>query len=65
MKYVRRFIDRTADMNRKQPPRIPAAIRIALQDEYRDDVLRLGDLLGRDLAHWCNPVPAQVAAVAQ
>lgn len=65
MKYVRKFIDRTAELNRKQPPRIPSAIRITLQDEFRDDVFRLGDLLGTDLAHWCNPVPAQVATVAQ
>jgi Sulfotransferase domain len=62
-KYVKNAIDRLADMNRKQPPRIPSATRTALLDEYRDDILRLGDLLRRDLMHWCNPVPAQVATV--
>jgi hypothetical protein len=65
MKYVKTMLDRAANLNRTKPPRIPAAMRMTLVDEYRDDILRLGDLLGRDLTHWCNPVPAQVAAVAQ
>jgi hypothetical protein len=65
MKYVKGAIDRMADMNRKQPPRIPAAIRMTLLDEYRDDILRLGDLLRRDLTHWCNPVPAEAATVGR
>ncbi len=65
MKYVRSFLDRTADLNRSQPPRMPSAIRMALLDEYRDDILRLSDLLGRDLTHWCNSVPAQAATVGQ
>jgi sulfotransferase family protein len=63
--YVKRAIDRVSDVNRMKPPRIPAEIRMRLLDEYRDDILRLGDLLRRDLTHWCNPVPAQVATVAQ
>jgi hypothetical protein len=30
--------------------------------EYRDDILRLGDLLQRDLSHWCAPVATAVAS---
>src|SRR5947209_4843417 len=62
-KYVRSLIDRTADLNRARAPRIPSATRTALLDEYRDDIFRLGDLLRRDLTHWCNPVAAQVTSV--
>jgi hypothetical protein len=65
MKSVKKLIDRTAELNRKQPPRIPAAIRMTLLDEYRDDILRLGDLLRRDLTYWCNPVPAESATAAR
>jgi hypothetical protein len=64
-KHVRSLIDLTADLNRARAPRIPSATRIALLDEYRDDIFRLGDLLRRDLTHWCNPVPAQVTAVGK
>ncbi len=63
MKHVKNLIDRTADLNRTKPPRIPQEVRAALLEEYRDDILRLGDLLRRDLTHWCSPVAAQVAPV--
>jgi hypothetical protein len=58
---VKNFIDRVASPNRIKPPRMPEDIRASLLEEYRDDILRLGDLLGRDLSHWCAPVSVGVA----
>jgi Sulfotransferase family len=56
------FIDRIAKSNQISPPRMPDEVRTSLLEEYRDDILRLGDLLRRDLSHWCSPVP--LAAVS-
>ncbi len=50
------LIDRVAGPNRMTPPPIPEADRAQLLEEYRDDIFRLGDLIGRDLSHWCSPV---------
>lgn len=55
-RHLESFIDWIAQPNRIAPPPIPQNVRAALLDEYRDDILRLGDLLRRDLSHWCNPV---------
>lgn len=33
-------------------PEMPAETRVALRDYYREDVLRLQDLIGRDLSAW-------------
>lgn len=55
-RHLESFIDWIAQPNRIAPPPIPQDVRAALLDEYRDDILRLGDLLQRDLSHWCNPV---------
>jgi sulfotransferase family protein len=59
---VKNFIDRVAAPNRVAPPRIPQDIRASLLEEYRDDILRLSDLLRRDLTHWCNPVSVGIAS---
>jgi len=59
---VKDFIDCIAQPNRIAPPRIPQDVRASLLEEYRDDILRLGDLLHRDLSHWCNPVAAGVGS---
>jgi hypothetical protein len=55
-KYLEAFIDRVASPNRIAPPPIPPDVRSSLLSEYHDDILRLSDLLGRDLSHWCHPV---------
>lgn len=39
------------------PPAMPEDIRASLLEEYREDILKLQDLLRRDLTHWLNPVP--------
>lgn len=60
-RHVEHLIDRMAQPNRLAPPPIPEDVRGSLLSEYHDDILRLGDLLRRDLTHWCNPVA--VAAI--
>jgi hypothetical protein len=57
---VKDLIDRVANSNRTSPPPIPQDVRASLLEDYRDDILRLGDLLRRDLSHWTNAVPAGV-----
>ena len=57
---VKNLIDRVASPNRISPPPIPQDVRAALHEEYRDDILRLGDLLHRDLSHWCGGGPTAV-----
>ena len=53
---AKRLIDTMATPNRMAPPPIPQNVRARLLDEYRDDIFRLGNLLERDLSHWCAPV---------
>ena len=38
----------------QRPPLLPS-VRARLQDELRDDILKLQDLIGRDLSHWLTP----------
>lgn len=38
--------------NVRQAPKMDPTTRARLQDVYRDDILRLGALIGRDLKHW-------------
>jgi sulfotransferase family protein len=45
-------IDNIRTRNLRPPPPIPADVRASLTADYRDDILRLQDLLGRDLSHW-------------
>ena len=59
-RYVEQLIDRIAEPNRMAPPPIPEQVRASLLSEYQDDILKLADLLRRDLSHWCNPVAVAV-----
>ncbi len=52
---LKKLIDRIASPNRVSPPPIPQDVRASLIEDYRDDILRLGDLLQRDLSHWLRP----------
>jgi hypothetical protein len=54
--YMERLIDRIAEPNRMAPPPMAEDVRASLLSDYRDDILKLGDLLRRDLSHWCSPV---------
>jgi hypothetical protein len=52
---LKKMVDRLASANRVSPPPVPQDVRASLIEDYRDDVLRLGDLLQRDLSHWLKP----------
>jgi hypothetical protein len=52
--------ERAERRNRVPSPPIQQEVRMSLLKEYRDDILRLGDLLHRDLSHWCRIVLAVV-----
>ncbi len=41
--------------HRKEP--IDPALRAELTERYRDDILQLQDLIGRNLSHWLTPKP--------
>jgi hypothetical protein len=53
---MRRLSRRTKNfltsLNTAPAPRLPATARARFVDEYREDILRLQDLLGRDLSSW-------------
>jgi hypothetical protein len=42
----------TVSMPSHQKPRVPLEVRLELRDIFRDDILRLQDLIDRDLSHW-------------
>jgi hypothetical protein len=47
------FVDRLNQrLNRRPAPRLPPALRAELTQGFRDEILALQDLLGRDLSHW-------------
>ena len=50
--WLRRLGRRVRDANQAPPPTLPAELRARLVAFYRDDVLRLQDLLARDLSAW-------------
>lgn len=53
-------LDRVRRSNRTVAPRreISPEFTAELRDHFRDDVHELGGLIGRDLSHWTDPVPA-------
>ena len=44
--------------NLSPAPSFPADLRAQLLDLYRDDILRLEELVDRDLSSWFEPLPA-------
>ena len=52
--------ERAERRNRVPRPPIQEEVRVSLLRDYRDDILRLGDLLRRDLSHWCSVILAVV-----
>ena len=53
----RRFQQTLNRWNTRYQSRLPMApeTRLALQEEFREEVERLSELLDRDLTHWSNP----------
>jgi hypothetical protein len=54
--------DQWARRNHVPPPPMPADVRASLLNDYREDILKLQDLLERDLSHWLSSTAAAVAA---
>ena len=59
---VAEFIDRVGRSNRMLPPPVPDDVRVSLLEDYREDILKLQDLLGRDLSHWLVSASEPVGA---
>ena len=50
---------RLRQRNLSPAPSFPADLRAQLLDLYRDDILRLEELVDRDLSGWFEPLPAR------
>jgi Sulfotransferase family len=50
---------RLRQRNLSPAPSFPADLRAELLDYYREDILRLEELVGRDLSGWFEPLPAR------
>ena len=48
------IISSLQSLNQTKPPPLDPELRRQLTEEYRDDILKLQDLIGRDLSHWLN-----------
>ncbi|MBM3181565.1 MAG: sulfotransferase [Chloroflexi bacterium] len=48
----RKIISKMQLLNQTKPPPLDPELRRQLTEEYRDDILKLQDLIGRDLTHW-------------
>jgi Sulfotransferase family len=48
-------------LNQRRPPPLDPALRRELVQVYQEDILKLQDLIGRDLSHWLEeqPIPAR------
>lgn len=57
------LIGRMAKLNARQAKRVPldSGLRDELAYEFRDDVRRMGELLGRDLSFWLSASERQMA----
>ena len=49
------LFDRLVSLNLRPRPPLPPDLRRGLIEDYREDVLELQSLLGRDLSHWLEP----------
>jgi hypothetical protein len=49
---------RLRQRNLSPAPSFPPDLRATLLDSYREDILRLGELIDRDLSRWFEPLPA-------
>ena len=48
----RKIISKMQSLNHAKPSPLDPDLRRQLTEEYRDDILKLQDLIGRDLSHW-------------
>lgn len=54
-RLYRHLIAELRRLNRVKPPPLNPALRHLLTLSYRDDILQLQELIGRDLTHWLTP----------
>ena len=47
-----KMVSMIVSLNRTKPPPLDPELRRQLTEGYRDDILQLQDLIGRDLSHW-------------
>jgi hypothetical protein len=50
---------RLRQRNLRPAPSFPPALRADLLDLYREDILRLEELIQRDLSAWFEPLPVR------
>jgi hypothetical protein len=52
-----RVMNKLRQLNSARAPRKPMDVKLrrSLQAEFAPEVMRLSELLNRDLSHWCNP----------
>ena len=51
-KSIRQQVTNNIKQKNSIKPKVSPEIRQQLINEYRDDILKLQDLIGRDLSHW-------------
>lgn len=51
-RWRRKLFFRLRKLNQVEPPPLDAGLRRELTECYRDDILKLQDIIGRDLSHW-------------
>jgi hypothetical protein len=51
---VQMMVKQVRQQNLKPPPKFPPDLRLKLLDHYREDILKLEELLDRDLSIWLN-----------
>ena len=51
----KRLVADLRNRNLREPPRLSQEMRLSLAEAYRDDVLKLQDLIQRDLTGWLEP----------
>lgn len=57
-KGMRQMAKDIRQRNLMRPPQFPADLRASLLNHYRDDILKLETLIGRDLSVWLEPAGA-------
>jgi sulfotransferase family protein len=55
----------TTDLPPEKRPALRPEVRAELRAYFREDTLRLQDLIGRDLSHWLAEEPARAEAVTE
>ncbi len=52
--FAKKILWKMEKLNQQEPPELPAEHKEYLQNLYREDILRVQDLINRDLSNWLN-----------